>query len=176
MFNVLAPKKNKKKTPKADSLDSSSESKETQKVLKSVVNKQTNEPTTRIKRGLSTKNCDCLIDFIEVLDNGNVDFEKLVERLSASEDFGPEYLAFVCQFAEQAKQKESKLNEFVSKLQREVSVKSRELESLHDQLYEAQTNVGKVQSLEQALIEEKERHNTYAMSIKPKLAENYQVL
>lgn len=108
-------------------------------------------------------------------EHANVNLVQLIERLSSSEEFGPEYATFVSQLTEQAKQKESKSNEMIAKLQREISTKSHELETLHDQLYEAQTKFVQIQSLEQALKDEKERHNIYMSSVNPKLAENYRV-
>lgn len=101
--------------------------------------------------------------------------EKLIERLGASEDFSPEYLSFICQFAEQTKQREARLNESVSKLQREVSSKNQEIDKLHDQLYAAQLTLGKVQSLEQALKDENAKYNLLVASVSPKLADNQQV-
>jgi predicted nucleic acid-binding Zn-ribbon protein len=101
--------------------------------------------------------------------------EKLIERMGASEDFGPEYLSFICQYSEQVKQKESKFNESVSKLQREVSSKNHEIEQLHDQLYNAQLSLGKFQSLEQALKDEKDKYNMFVASVTPKLGESQQV-
>jgi predicted nucleic acid-binding Zn-ribbon protein len=112
--------------------------------------------------------------YLDSPDRTSLNLEKLIEKLS-SDEIDPEYVSSISQFAEQVKQREAKSAEMVSKLQREIIAKNREVESLHDQLYDAQTNIGKIQSLEQALKEEKERHNMYIASVNPKLAENYQV-
>lgn len=108
-------------------------------------------------------------------DRAALNLEKLIEKISSAEGIDPEYTSYISQFAEQVKQKETKAAETISKLQRELTSKNREVESLHDQLYDAQTNIGKIQSLEQALNDEKERFRDYTFSVNPKLAENYQV-
>lgn len=128
--------------------------------------KEVVEPTSNVAKARSKR---------DVTDGGAVNFDRLIERLSSSSEIEPEYLSFVSQFAEQSKHKESKLNELVLKLQREVSSKNHELEHLHDQLYDSQTNAAKIQSLESALKDAKEKHSVYVSSVTPKLSENYQL-
>ncbi|KAI6190160.1 hypothetical protein M3Y97_00086700 [Aphelenchoides bicaudatus] len=168
-------KKNKKQVKKTGSLDSNSEAAPTTDETKTTSsNKDVGQPVEK-KSIVQEKAQPKVRGKRDTSNPKSVNMERLIAHLSNSEDTGSEYVSFVRQLAEQNRQKEAKFNESVLKLRQENSSKDREIEHLHEQLYNAQIELVKARSLEQTLEEEKQKYKLFEATVNPKLMENHKL-